>query len=154
MNWFTISILFLVMILFSCKTDNTTDNSPISDFERKIRMPIQPGETMDTVNVAKLHVLNPNFDFGEINKGDKIDIPIKIQNTGKVELLISDIKTSCGCVVAGIDQDEIPVGDSTTIHINFDSEGLMGYQEKNILILANTFPPNNDIKITGTIKDQ
>ena len=41
------------------------------------------------------------FDFGSVRAGEKVEHRFKVTNTGTAELKITNVKTNCGCTVAG-----------------------------------------------------
>ncbi|MCF7905657.1 DUF1573 domain-containing protein [Candidatus Gracilibacteria bacterium] len=70
------------------------------------------------------------FDWGEVPRDEKSYHSFLIQNTGKSPLIISKIRTSCGCTTAEIIQDEVlqPIPSSIApdtsaeVRVTFDPE--------------------------------
>lgn len=77
------------------------------------------------------------FDFGEMKQGEKRDHTFMIQNTGKSDLIIRRVRTSCGCTAAAPSKKVIAAGESEPIKVTFDSRGKRGRQSKSITIITN-----------------
>lgn len=91
--------------------------------------------------------------FGDIQKGEKANCDFKLTNTGKTTLFIRKTKASCGCTAVTMGNKAIEPGQSTLIHVTFDSTGKSGRQYKTITIITND-PQNPEIllNINGNIK--
>ena len=76
-------------------------------------------------------------DFGNIMQGDVVKHKFTFTNTGKVPLLISDIKTTCGCTTPSYTKTPIKPGENGEIDVQFNSAGKSGATTKNITVLAN-----------------
>ena len=119
-----------------------------------IRSPVNADEPVDTVNVAKMIFEEKRYNFGTINQGEVVKHIYKFTNTGKVPLIISDARSSCGCTVPDWPKDPIQPGESSQISVRFDSKGKKDYQSKPITILANTYPNKTILQIQGTVIPQ
>ena len=85
--------------------------------------------------------VDPVFDAGTVNKGEKIKAVFKVKNTGKSPLVISEVKGSCTCTVADFPKKPILAGETGEIkaEVNTDKTG-EGKISKSIRITANTVP--------------
>ena len=91
-------------------------------------------------------------DFGEIIQNKEVTAYFKYKNTGDKPLLISDIKTKCGCTTSNWDYEELAKEAIDSIAVHFDAENL-GYFSKEILVIYN-FDKNSGpekVFITGTV---
>jgi len=77
------------------------------------------------------------WDFGTINQGDVVTHIFKIKNTGETKLVISNVRTSCGCTAALISSREIAPGKSSQIKVHFNSSGYKGKVTKYIYVESN-----------------
>ena len=77
------------------------------------------------------------FDFGEIAQGDVVKHSFKFKNTGEAPLVISDIKTTCGCTTPQYTKDPVAPGESGEILVQFNSAGKAGVINKRVTIYAN-----------------
>jgi hypothetical protein len=79
-------------------------------------------------------------DFGRIIQGEVVTYAFKFQNTGKSDLLIASVGTSCGCTVSKYSREPVRPGEQGTVQVTFDSEGRKGVQNKTITVLSNAQP--------------
>ena len=95
----------------------------------------------------------PIFNFGTITEGEKVSHTFTFSNTGKEDLIIRKITTSCGCTAANKKADVIKPGETSSIDITFNSSGKSNRQNKTITIISND-PKNSQqiLRITGDVK--
>ena len=99
-------------------------------------------------------VLNQlNFDYGEIFQGEKVSHDFLISNAGVNPLIIHKVKSSCGCIKASITKTEISKGDSAIIHVDFDSFGKEGKDNRTIIVYLND-PEKSvlNLDLNGSVK--
>ncbi|MCL3778793.1 DUF1573 domain-containing protein [Prolixibacteraceae bacterium JC049] len=93
------------------------------------------------------------FDFGEILEGDRIEHVFKITNDGKRNLIIRNIRTTCGCTAARPNKDVLIPGETTELKVSFNSRGKIGRQSKPITIITNDPKnPMSSIRLMGVVK--
>ena len=92
-----------------------------------------------------------SHDFGKILQGETVSFPFKFKNAGKSDLIISDVSTSCGCTVPSFPKTPIHPGQDGAIKVSFNSAGKHGYQNKNIVIVANTQPNTFVLRIKAEV---
>ena len=151
-------ILFLLLTI-SCKDEATIGNSnksinSIKDADRIssiIRNPVSANTPEDTTNVAKIEFEQDFYNFKEIKEGQKVKHSFKFKNTGKVNLLITSAKSTCGCTVPDWPKTPIAPGESGKIDVVFDSKGKKGAISKPVRIMANTNPQGTVIHMKGTV---
>lgn len=97
--------------------------------------------------------INPVFDAGTVNKGEKIKAVFKVKNTGKSPLVISEVKGSCSCTVADFPKKPILSGETGEIkaEVNTDKTG-EGKMSKSVRIVANTNPGLTQVYIKANVK--
>ncbi len=97
-------------------------------------------------------VENPVHDFGVLVEGDMAEYSYKLKNTGKSDLIIRNVKASCGCTAVKHSSSVKP-GDSTDINVKFNSRGKKGRQNKSVTVITND-PKNSTIvlRITGDVR--
>ena len=84
-----------------------------------------------------LSVDDPEFKFGKINQGEKVDHVYVLTNSGKSDLFIRKVKASCGCTAVQPDKKVIAPGESVNIKTVFNSAGKVGNQNKTVTIITN-----------------
>lgn len=77
------------------------------------------------------------FDFGTLKQGETTQHVFKFKNTGKNDLIIRKIKTSCGCTAATVGSKTIKPGEESSIKAVFNSRGKRGNQHKSITVTTN-----------------
>ena len=90
-------------------------------------------------------------DFGKIIEGETVSYTFKFKNTGKADLLIGDVSTSCGCTVPSYPKTPIHSGKEDAIKVAFNSAGKHGFQTKNIVVISNTQPNTTMIRIKAEV---
>lgn len=88
-------------------------------------------------NTAKITFEETIFSFGDVEEGTKIKHSFSYTNTGKSPLIISDIRTTCGCTVTAWDKKPLKIGQSEQIEVTFDTNNKVGRQHKVLVILTN-----------------
>ena len=105
----------------------------------------------DTVNVAKMSFDQNRFDFGVIDEGEVVKHTYSFTNTGKVPLVISNARSTCGCTVPVWPKEPVAVGESATIEVSFNTKGKRNKQSKPVTITANTWPAQTVVHLSGTV---
>ena len=103
----------------------------------------------------KAQVENPLFDFGTALEGMMVKHTFKIKNTGKGELMIRGIKTSCGCTAATPSKNHLAPGEEADIAVGFDTHFQKGHQIRTITAYTNDPDvPQAVMTIQGTVRQQ
>jgi len=97
----------------------------------------------------RISVKADNHDFGTITEGEVVTHNFEIQNTGTAELIISQVRASCGCTAAKPAKMKLKPGEKTFVKIEFNSENRLGPQEKFVYVSSND-PVNPEYKLTFT----
>jgi len=77
------------------------------------------------------------FDFGDIKQGEKKDYTFSLTNNGKSDLIIRNVRSSCGCTAVAPSKKVISAGETAPLKITFDSAGKRGRQSKSVTIITN-----------------
>ena len=91
------------------------------------------------------------FDFGNIEEGEKITHVFKFRNISEIPLLITRAAGSCGCTIPYFPKDSIYPGEQSEIELEFNSKGKIGKQNKRVVIVANTNPSNIYLYLKGQV---
>lgn len=91
-------------------------------------------------------------DFGEIEKNTPVETTFSYTNTGDAPLVITDIKSSCGCTVPqDWSREPLEPGDSGKFTVKFNGSGA-NKVSKSITVTANTEKGTEIVKITAFVK--
>jgi len=91
----------------------------------------------ELANAPVLNVDDPEFEFGKINQGEKVEHTYVLTNSGKSDLRIRKVTASCGCTAVQPDKTVVPPGESVNIKTVFNSAGKVGNQNKTVTIITN-----------------
>lgn len=91
----------------------------------------------ELANAPVLSVDDPEFKFGKIQQGEKVEHVYVLSNSGKTDLHIRKVKASCGCTAVQPDKKVIAPGESVDIKTVFNSAGKVGNQNKTVTIITN-----------------
>ncbi|HYX09807.1 MAG TPA: DUF1573 domain-containing protein [Bacteroidales bacterium] len=96
-----------------------------------------------------------NFDFGKVKQGEKVEHSFSFTNTGKSDLIIRNVKASCGCTAVTPENSVIKAGETSSIKAIFNSAGKHGRQNKTITVITND-PDNSKVIlwIRGEVESQ
>jgi len=90
------------------------------------------------------------LDYGTIEKGTDGLRVFSFTNTGNAPLIISDVKTSCGCTVPTYSKEAILPGEEGEIKVKYDTKKV-GTFTKTITVSSNANLTRKTLKIKGTI---
>jgi hypothetical protein len=104
---------------------------------------------------APVAVIDNNvFDFGNASEGDIVKHDFKLTNSGKTDLLIRNVKASCGCTAVK-NENVVKPGQTTDLKIEFNSRGKRGRQNKSVTVITND-PVNSTmvLRIMGNVNSK
>lgn len=103
---------------------------------------------------APVAAFNQNsFDFGDINQGDEVECTFTLKNEGKRDLIIRNVKTSCGCTAVTPEKKVISQNESVPLKVKFSSAGKSGRQNKSITVITNDPKnPTTILRVSSNIK--
>ncbi|MEM9820288.1 MAG: DUF1573 domain-containing protein [Bacteroidota bacterium] len=94
---------------------------------------------------------NSVYDYGTIQQGKKVNHQFKFKNTGKSELVISNVSVSCGCTHPSYPFIPIAPGEEGFIGVSFDSAGRLGKQKPTITVMTNANPKSYELRLEGFV---
>lgn len=100
---------------------------------------------------AKIEFKSETIDYGEIAKDSDGIRVFEFTNTGTVPLVISDVKSSCGCTIPKKPEEPIMPGKTGEIQVKYDTRRV-GPIRKAITVTSNADTPTKVLKIKGTVK--
>lgn len=99
---------------------------------------------------AKISFKAETVDYGEIAKGSDGVRVFEFTNTGNAPLIITDVKSSCGCTVPKKPDGPVAPGASSTIQVKYDTNRV-GPIRKTVTVYSNAVEPIKALKIKGEI---
>ncbi|WP_372755862.1 DUF1573 domain-containing protein [Mariniflexile sp.] len=101
----------------------------------------------------KIEFNKTEHDFGEITKGTAVETTFTYKNTGNAPLVITNIKSSCGCTVPqDWSKEPLAPGETGKFTVNYNGAG-PNKITKTITVSANTESGSEVVKITAFVKD-
>jgi len=101
---------------------------------------------------AKMEFKAETIDYGEITKGSDGVRVFEFTNTGDQPLIITEVKSSCGCTVPKKPKGPVAPGESSTIEVKYDTKRV-GPIRKTVTVYSNAEEPIKSLKIKGKIND-
>ena len=142
------NILFLLslFLVFSC------GNDPFSKVKSEN---VEKASIRDNF-VVKMPVMTFDktvHDFGTIQDGTPVETVFSYTNTGESPLVITDIKSTCGCTVPrDWSREPLSPGESSQFTVKFNGKGV-NKTSKTVTIAANTAAGRETVKITAFINN-
>ena len=136
----------LIIFLTSCGNDN--DKNFSTDL---VKNPKTASGKEDMSDLPVISFDKEVHDFGKITQGEKVTFNFRFKNTGKSDLLITSVNTSCGCTVSDFPREPIKPGKGGAIRVTFDSEGRRGVQNKTITVVSNCQPDTKVLRIKAMV---
>lgn len=154
--WF----ILLLFTMLSCQQgeNKVESKDPVlekiagKDYAEMIQIPTTPEGKIDTSQTAIITLENKVFHFDTIDQGDMVEHDFTFTNTGKKDLYLLEINSSCGCTVSEYSKEAIAPGERGSIRVVFDSKGKKGKQNRKITVITNAFPSESVLHMNGFVK--
>lgn len=105
-------------------------------------------------NAAKIEFKSDTIDYGTIENGSDGVRVFEFTNTGTAPLVITNVKSSCGCTVPKKPTAPIKPGEKGEIEVKYDTKRT-GFIRKTITVTSNATNIKNGVshlKIKGEVK--
>ncbi len=99
---------------------------------------------------AEISFKQETIDYGKIAKGSDGVRVFEFTNTGNQPLIISDVKSSCGCTVPKKPEGPVAPGASSTIQVKYDTNRV-GPIRKTVTVYSNASESIKALKIKGEV---
>ena len=100
--------------------------------------------------IAKMLWAETQFDFGTIEKGTPVTHSFEFRNNGDAPLLITNVKTSCGCTVSDYPKEPIMPGDSEMIKVTYNA-AKSGLFNKKVTVYSNAETATYGLSVKGEV---
>ena len=110
-------------------------------------------QAQDLAMLEKVAIINFETEivnYGTITQGSDGTKVFTFTNTGNAPLVISEVKTSCGCTIPSYSKAAILPGKQGELEIKYDTKRL-GSFTKTITVISNAKVIKKTLKIKGTV---
>ena len=108
--------------------------------------------SMAQEKIAKIEFKTDVIDYGTIEKGANGVRVFEFTNTGNAPLIISNVKSTCGCTVPKKPEGPIMPGETGEISVKYDTNRVNPIR-KTITVTSNAETPTIALKIKGLVVD-
>lgn len=148
MKKFNVLISMIMVVTFFACNNNGAKNNISTDVVQNSKS-AEPG--VKPYKLPKMEFTDTTYDFGRIIQGEKVAYDFRFTNIGRSDLVISKVRTSCGCTVGKYPKHPIKPGEKGKIEVVFDSKSKRGFQNKTITVMANTQPNYTRLFLKGVV---
>jgi hypothetical protein len=134
-----------MMVIASCDSGNKGLPADV------VRIPNTASGEADAGAMPRIEFDRTEHDFGKVIQGEKVTYSFKFRNTGGNDLLISNISATCGCTVTEYPRTPIKPGEENYVKVTFESSGKQGFQNKEVVVMANTQPADTRLRVTANV---
>jgi hypothetical protein len=145
-----LSLLFAVVlsavVVVSCKDGNASEKVKEKNLEiaKKRDNGIRKGAAVLTFDKTE-------HDFGTVAEGTVVETSFMIKNTGKIDLVITDAKATCGCTVPVWPKKPVKAGETAEVKVKFNTAGKPNRQSKEVTLYTNTATGTEKVRIFGNV---
>ena len=139
--------LVIVISLVSCETKEAKLSTSL------VNNPSSADGVKKGNNTPAIKFEKMEHDFGKILQGEQVSYTFKFKNVGDATLIITSIEKTCGCTTPDFSSTPIKPGDSGKITITYDSKGHKGFQNKRLIVKANTNPSETILRIKAQVEN-
>ena len=124
-------LILTTIVIFSCKTGS----------DKKIN-----GD-------AGIAFTDTLIEFGQMEFSSDGDREFVFANTGKVPLLVTHVKSTCGCTIPAWSEEPVMPGDSGSIKVSYDTHRV-GRFKKSVYVYSNAIEGTRRLLISGEVLRQ
>ncbi len=139
--------LLIIVSLVSCETKESKLDTNL------VNNPSSADGVIKGNNVPAIKFETTEHDFGKILQGEQVSYTFKFKNVGGAPLIITSIEKTCGCTSPDFSNKPIKPGESGKITITYDSKGHKGFQNKRLIVKANTNPSETILRIKAQVEN-
>ena len=142
-----LSIMLLALCLLTACNNNSGDDSLSTDLVTNPKSASQPSNKQPVITFDKTE-----HDFGTILQGERVTYTFHFTNTGNMPLIVSNVKTSCGCTIGDFSRAPVEPGKQGAIRATYDSKGHHGMQTRTLTVVSNTNPNQTVLRLKALVK--
>ena len=99
----------------------------------------------------KIVFAEKSYNFGDISQGEKVEHIFEFENAGNEPLILSDVRTTCGCTAPEWPREPVAPGKKAKVKVVFNSAGKMSMQNKVITVMSNAVNNPERVKIVANV---
>jgi hypothetical protein len=139
--------LIVLLGLFSCESKDNKINAGL------VNNPVSADGIIKGASVPEIKFEKTEHDFGKILQGEQVSCTFKFKNVGNAPLIITSIEKTCGCTSPEYSSQPIQPGEDGKITIVYDSKGHKGFQNKRLVVKANTNPSETILRVKAQVEN-
>ncbi|MGB0526822.1 MAG: DUF1573 domain-containing protein [Flavobacteriaceae bacterium] len=103
---------------------------------------------------AEIQFKEETIDYGKISRGSDGVRVFEFTNTGDAPLVITNVRSSCGCTIPKKPEEPILPGQTGQIEVKYDTNRAAGPFRKAITVSSNANSPTKILKIKGELIEE
>jgi hypothetical protein len=107
-----------------------------------------PNDVLEDVGVFEFET--EIIDYGTITQNSDGNRAFSFKNVGNAPILISEIKTSCGCTIPSKPNKPVMPGETAQIEVKYATSRLGGFS-KTLTVMSNANEPKKQLRIKGNV---
>lgn len=136
------------------KTEKTTGEKPTDEKPKgekpKSEKPVNPKKVKEPM----IEFEKTEHDYGTVTKGGNGECEFRFKNTGKADLVLSNVRSSCGCTVPSWPKEPIPPKGTAVIKVKYDTNRV-GPINKTVTVESNASNTSKvQLKIKGNVANK
>lgn len=111
-----------------------------TSFSQAVQTQSEKTKTVENQEVQKIAWDSQEYDFGNIPQNLSAEAEFVFTNISDEPVIISKVKSSCGCTVTAYDKKPILPGESSTIMASYNAKKIGAFR-KTVRVTTNDFKP-------------
>lgn len=104
-------------------------------------------EINNLLDEPKIVFEEQTYNFGKIYIGEIVEHGFKFKNQGSAELLVKNVKSSCGCTAALVSKSHLLKDETGEVQVKFNPGRYVGMVSKSVTVNSND-PESSSVKLT------
>jgi hypothetical protein len=103
---------------------------------------------------ARIKFEQKTQNFGKTKPGHVLEFDYVFSNNGDKPLIVKNIEVSCSCTKFVFPKRPIATKEKDTIHVTFDTNHKIGYQDRILLVYSNAENSPTKIRFKGMVDNK
>ncbi len=100
--------------------------------------------------LSKLNWLNPVVDLGKVTQNTPVTAKFEFVNIGTVPVIITNVRTSCGCTGKNYSKEPIAPGATSVVEATYDAKAI-GSFSKSVTVTTNEGSNPKVLRLKGHV---